>query len=103
MTRTVRDNSERRRYELEVDGGIAFIDYRRNGEVVTLTHAEVPHALRGGGVGSELVQGALALARQRGDTVVPLCSFVEHYLRRHPEAHDLLAAPDGFAQPLRPP
>jgi predicted GNAT family acetyltransferase len=43
-----------------------------------------------------LVRGALALARQRGDKIVPLCSFVEHYMRRHPEAHDLLAAPAGF-------
>ena len=96
MTRMVHDNPERRRYELEVEGGIAFIDYRRNGDVVTMTHAEVPHALRGGGVGSELVRGTLALVRQRGDKVVPLCSFVEHYMRRHPEAHDLLAAADGF-------
>jgi hypothetical protein len=96
MTRTVHDNSERRRYELEVDGGFAFIDYRRNGDVVTMTHAEVPHALRGGGVGSELVRGALALARQRGDKVVPRCAFVEHYMRRHPEVHDLLAASAGF-------
>ena len=95
MQNSVRDNPERRRYELHLDGGLAFIDYRRNGDVVTMMHAEVPRALRGGGVGSELVRGALALARQRGDKVVPLCSFVEHYMRRHPEVHDLLAAPDG--------
>lgn len=95
MQNSVRDNPERRRYELEVEGGFAFIDYHRNGHVVTMTHAEVPRALRGGGVGSELVRGALALARRHGDEVVPLCSFVEHYMRRHPEVHDLLAAPDG--------
>lgn len=95
MTRTVHDNSERERYELEVEGGFAFIDYRRSGGVVTMTHAEVPRALRGGGVGSELVRGALALVRQRGDKVVPLCSFVEHYMQRHPEVHDLLAARAG--------
>ena len=97
MTRTVHDNPARQRYELEVEGGFAFIDYRRSGAVVTMTHAEVPRALRGGGLGLELVRGALALARQRGDKVVPLCSFVEHYVRRHPEVHDLLAAPDGLA------
>lgn len=95
MQNSVRDNPQRRRYELEVEGGCAFIDYRRQGDVVTMTHAEVPSALRGGGVGSELVRGALALARQRGDTVVPLCSFVEHYMRRHPEVHDLIAPPAG--------
>lgn len=96
---SVRDNPERRCYELEVDGGVALIDYRRDGGVVTMTHAEVPRALRGGGVGSELVRGALALVRQRGEKVVPLCRFVEHYMRRHPEVHDLLAAPDALEQP----
>ena len=95
MQSSVRDNSERRRYELDVDGGTAFIDYRRNGDIVTMTHAEVPRALRGGGVGSELVRGALALARQRGDKVVPLCPFVEDYVQRHPEVHDLLALTRG--------
>jgi predicted GNAT family acetyltransferase len=96
MTSVVRDCPERRRYELEVDGDLAFIDYRRDGQVVIMTHAEVPPALRGGGVGSALVRGALALVREQGDTVVPLCSFVEHYMRRHPEARDLLARSDRF-------
>jgi uncharacterized protein len=96
VQKSVRDNSERRRYELELDGDLALIDYRRNGDIVTMTHAEVPLALRGAGVGSELVRGALALVRERGEKVVPLCRFVEHYIRRHPEVRDLLAAPEGF-------
>lgn len=97
MTSVVRDCPERQRYELEVDGGLAFINYRRDGRVLTLTHAEVPRALRGGGVGSVLVRGALALVRERGDRVVPLCSFVEHYMRRHPEVHDLLDGASGVS------
>lgn len=91
MTETVRDDSARQRYELAVGDAVAFIDYRRDGRVVTLTHAEVPDALRGAGVGSKLVAGVLALVRARGEKVVPLCSFVAHYIRRHPDAQDLLA------------
>lgn len=93
MPDTVRDDSARRRYELEVGGELAFIDYRRDGRNVIMTHAEVPLALRGGGVGSALVKGALALVRERGEKVVPLCPFVAQYMRRHPEARDLLADP----------
>jgi predicted GNAT family acetyltransferase len=52
MTGVVCDSPQRRRYELEVDGGLAFIDYRREGQVVIMTHAEVPPTLRGGGVGA---------------------------------------------------
>lgn len=91
MNAPVRDNSARQRYELEVEGELAFIDYRRDGREVIMTHAEVPPAFRGGGIGSALVQGALALVRERGEKVVPLCPFVAHYVRRHPEAHDLRA------------
>ena len=93
MTDTVRDDPARRRFELEVDGALAFLDYRRDGRKLLLTHAEVPSALRGGGVGSALVQGTLALVRARGEKVVPLCSFVAHYMQRHPEVQDLLAEP----------
>ena len=93
MADTVRDDSARQRYELEVGGELAFIDYRRDGGNVIMTHAEVPPALRGGGIGSALVKGALALVRARGEKVVPLCPFVAQYMRRHPEARDLLADP----------
>lgn len=91
MMMTVRDNSARQRYELEVGDELAFIDYRRDGRIVSMTHAEVPRASRGGGIGSALVAGALALARERGDKVMPLCPFVAHYIRWHPETEDLLA------------
>ena len=96
MTNAVHDDSARQRYELRVEGLLAFIDYRRNGRIVSMTYAEVPAALRGGGVGSRLVEGALALVRERGEKVVPRCSFVAHYIRRHPEHHDLLAG--GFGE-----
>jgi predicted GNAT family acetyltransferase len=87
----VRDDSARQRYELAAGDALAFIDYRRDGRVVIMTHAEVPPALRGRGIGMALVEGALALVRERGETVVPLCPFIERYMRRHPATHDLLA------------
>lgn len=100
-TTTVRDDPARQRFELETGRESAFIDYRRDGRVVIMTHAEVPPALRGRGVGAELVRGALALVRERGEKVVPLCPFIEHYMRRHPESHDLLAG--GASGRPRPP
>jgi len=96
MTVTVHDNPARQRYELEVGGGLAFVDYLRDGGQVVMTHAEVPLPLRGGGIGAALVKGALALVRERGEKVVPLCPFVVQYMRRHPDTHDLLAEPRLF-------
>lgn len=99
MTDTVRDDSARQRFELDVADTVAFIDYLRDGRNVIMRHAEVPCALRGGGVGSALVRGALALARERGEKVVPLCPFVARYMQRHPETRDLLAG-DGRSEDL---
>jgi predicted GNAT family acetyltransferase len=91
MTHDVIDNPAADRFEMPVDGEIAFIRYRRHGTVVTLTHAEVPPASEGHGHGSRLVAGTLDLVRAAGETVVPRCSFVRAYLRRHPEHNDLVA------------
>lgn len=97
----VRDDSARQRFELDAGGGaLAFIDYLRDGRKVIMTHAEVPPALRGGGVGAALVKGALALVRERGEQVVPVCPFIAQYMRRHPETRDLLAdAADRHGSP----
>ncbi|MGA8095435.1 MAG: GNAT family N-acetyltransferase [Steroidobacteraceae bacterium] len=100
MTDTVRDDSVRQRFELEVAGALAFVDYLRDGRALLLTHAEVPPALRGAGVGSVLVKGILTLVRERGEKVVPLCAFVAQYMQRHPETRDLLAdQQDGLDTP----
>ena len=77
----VTDNRARKRFELEIDGQIAFLDYeRRDGEVL-LVHAEVPRALRGRGVGGKLVDGTLALVNAAGLKPVPLCGFVVARMR----------------------
>jgi len=88
----VTDNGARSRFELNLDGAIAFIDYHhRHSAVRVLTHAEVPAALRGGSVGARLAAGALELMRSRGEQVVPRCPYVAQFIRRHPQYADLLA------------
>lgn len=88
---TVIDNPELQRFELDVDGHVAFASYRRSPGIVTFTHAEVPDALQGRGVGSALAKGALALVAQSGDKVVPRCPFIAAYMQKHPELSHLLA------------
>lgn len=80
------------RFELDVEGAVAFIDCRRAaGSGLAMIHTEVPHELSGQGVGTALVQGALDLARTRGMEVLPYCPFVHAYIRRHPEYVDLVS------------
>lgn len=87
----VRDNSAQSRYELEVDGGLVFSDYRRQGNKLLINHTETPPALQGRGLAGQLVKGMLADVRARGLKIVPLCSYIVAYFDRHPEDRDLLA------------
>jgi uncharacterized protein len=86
----VRDNGAQSRFELDVEGRVAFANYRATPSAVIITHTETPRALRGRGIASELVQGALELIRADGLKVVAGCGFVVDYLRRHPEYADLV-------------
>ncbi|KZD24466.1 GNAT family N-acetyltransferase [Tardiphaga robiniae] len=86
----VLDNKALNRFELDVGETVAFANYRRAGDRVIITHTETPPALRGRGIASELVKGALALIRADGLKVVAGCSFVVDYLRRHEEYADLV-------------
>ncbi len=85
------DNPERRRFELEEQGLIAFADYRLEGDELVIPHVEAPPALRGTGAAGRLMTGVLDLARSRGLKVVPLCPYADAFIRRHPQYQDLVA------------
>src|SRR4029079_7301022 len=85
----VRDNRAQNRFELDVDGAVAFANYRVTPAAVVITHTETPRALRGRGIASELVKGALELIRADGHKVIAGCGFVVDYLRKNPEFADL--------------
>ena len=87
---SVRDNAAQSRFELDVEGSTAFANYRLTPQAVIITHTETPAALRGRGIASELVEGALALIRADGRKVIAGCGFVVDYLRKHPEEADLV-------------
>lgn len=78
------------RFEIERDGDIAYLEYNLTGKVLQLIHSEVPPALRGKGLGSELAQAALEYARKQGLKVDVICPSVTAYLEKHPEYADLL-------------
>lgn len=85
-------NEEKKRFELEVESKIAFIEYILNNEnIMFLTHTEVPIELEGKGVGSAIVSQTLDYIKEKGYTLAPLCPFVAAYLKRHPDWKSILA------------
>lgn len=85
----VRHNEAQSRYELDTDHGLAIAVYRQQGDRLIFTHTEVPPADEGRGFASSLVKEALSDTHRRGLKIVPACSFVVAYVRRHPEFDDL--------------
>ena len=73
------------RFEALVNGGLAVLDYRIEGETIFLLHVEVPVSEQGRGIASRLSQAALEFSRDSGLGVVPRCPFIAAYMRRHPE------------------
>jgi predicted GNAT family acetyltransferase len=80
-----------RRYEAHLEESLAgFADYRLTPGRITFIHTEVDPAFEGRRIGSALVEGALADARARGLSVIPICPFFKAYIRRHPEIADVV-------------
>ena len=89
----VAKNTAKSRYELQVEGETALVQYRDEGDrTVCLVHTEVPQTLKGRGIGSRLAKVVLEAVRAEGRTVVPQCEFMASYIDEHPEYKDLVAS-----------
>jgi predicted GNAT family acetyltransferase len=95
MDTTVVDVPEKGRFEVRIgDRVVGLASYHVDGSTMTLPHTEVDPSVGGRGIGTALVSGVLAAARERGLTVLPYCSFIRHYIQQHPEETDLVAVDD---------
>jgi predicted GNAT family acetyltransferase len=81
VTDQVRDNHERNRFELVIDGETAFADYQRDGNVVSITWVEAPPRLRGTGAADRLMRGIVDLANANGWDIAPKCRYAEAWFR----------------------
>jgi beta-phosphoglucomutase family hydrolase len=100
MSATVRDNAERSRYEIVVDGQVAgFAEYRLARDRITFTHTEVADEYSGQGLAKQLVSELLADAERRSLAVVPLCPYVRAFISRHADEY-LHLVPENVRQRL---
>lgn len=79
------NNKEEHRYEYIVGNDHPHIAYQIRGKDIYLTHTRIPETLRGKGLGTKLVEDVLEDIEKQGYKLVPLCSFVAGYIKRHPE------------------
>ncbi len=81
----VKDNPDAHRFELVVDGEVAYLEYEHRPHALVLVHTEVPPALRGRRLGEALIKAAFEAARHDGLRIVPVCPYVKAFLRKHPD------------------
>ena len=82
-TSKVHDNKPDRRFELQIDGHVAFLDYERARGEIRLLHSEVPPELQGRGLATQLIRHAIETAKHEKREVVSMCSAVDNYLAKH--------------------
>lgn len=86
----VKHNAAENRFESDVDGRLSVADYQIRGTEMIMTHTFVPPELRGRGIAEKLVRVALEHARSERLKVVPACSYVDAFIKRHAEFRPLL-------------
>jgi hypothetical protein len=78
-------NPAESRFEVQLDGETAMVEYMLHGSNISFTHTEVPPAYEGKGIANQMAQTALNYARDNHLRVNAVCPFIKLYIQRHPE------------------
>ncbi|ASR01777.1 GNAT family N-acetyltransferase [Gordonia rubripertincta] len=71
------------------DEVVGYLDYVSEPYQVVLTHTVVREQYSGHGYAGQLVRFVLEDIRASGKQVVPVCSYVQRFIERHPEFADM--------------
>lgn len=88
---TVINNEAKQRFEYEKNGLVATIEFKIMGDKIILLSTNVPQEMSGQGIGSRLVKQSFELIKNMNLKVVPVCSFIQGWLRKNNVDKELLA------------
>ena len=80
----------KQQFKMTSNGHVAKIDYTKRNNKHYLVHAEVPFALRGQGIGNELVEKTFEYIQKHKMEAVPVCSFVKAIVQGNPRLKELI-------------
>jgi len=78
-------NKTDKRFEINVNGHFAFIDYREVGDKIALIHTEAEPELAGTGAAAAVVEKTLHYIEDNGKKLLPYCPYVFAYIKKNPE------------------
>lgn len=81
----LRNNREKKRFELHANGTFAFIKYEEKGKVMNLTSTEAPMELRGTGTAKAMVEKTFKYLQRKGYKIETECSYIDLYFNRNPQ------------------
>ncbi|XCB29188.1 GNAT family N-acetyltransferase [Arcanobacterium hippocoleae] len=71
---------------------VGYLTYEFHDDDIYFTHTVVKQEYQGNGIAAKLVRTALEHERNLGENkVVPVCSYVQGYIQKHPEYESILA------------
>jgi uncharacterized protein len=85
--------SEQGRFQAIVEGHSCVADYTLSPGVLHITHTGVHPSLQGRGIAAQLIAAAFEHARTHALKIDPVCSYVQVYIRRHPEVLPWVVTP----------
>lgn len=78
-------NEANKRFELHVNGHLAFINFGEIGKQIALVHTEAEPELEGTGAAGALVEKTLHWVEDNKYSLLPFCPYVFTFIKRHPE------------------
>ena len=85
MEYTIKNNEQQNRFETQIEGKIALVDYKLFEGGISFLHTEVPEELAGKGIASALSKHVLDYAIEHSLKVKPYCTFINSYIDKHPQ------------------
>ncbi|MBA3813207.1 MAG: N-acetyltransferase [Alphaproteobacteria bacterium] len=92
MNITIEHDKKNHQFFSMVEGKKALLDYTilPDGKTLDYYHTYVPPELRGHEIAGNIVKFALDYAVENHYRVIPSCSYVHSYIKRHLEYQDLV-------------
>lgn len=78
-------NEIKKRFEIEVNGNYAYINYGEFANHIALIHTEVDPEMSATGAATAVIEKTLLYIDRHNIKLLPICPFVFTYIKRHPD------------------
>ncbi|NCS88000.1 MAG: hypothetical protein AUK34_14545 [Ignavibacteria bacterium CG2_30_36_16] len=91
MNDEVKHSKEKQLFFIDIGNQRAELKYFMETEnVMNVMNTYVPDSLRGKGIAGKLVEECLHYAKENSCRIIPSCSYVYSYIKKHPEFEAML-------------